>query len=189
MEGVAEPLGRMVEAAYHLSKSARALTASMVAGGEKPAVISALLKYRTHRRRAQAVNDAMDIHGGRAICDGPRTIVLAAYQTHPGGITVEGANILTRTLITFAQGALRAIPISIKEVEAAQNRDEDAGLQRSSTRRSRAMSASCCAISSARFLHASPSACSPSRRTARHSWRIGTGRPHRAARNFALVAD
>lgn len=128
MEGIEEPLIRMVEAAY-VNEAARAVTASMVARGEKPSVISAVMKYYTTERMRQSVNDAMDIHGGRAICDGPSNYLQSAYQMVPVGITVEGANILTRTLITFAQGALRAHPYLFKEVQAAQNPDSRAGLE------------------------------------------------------------
>ncbi|MGD9503108.1 MAG: acyl-CoA dehydrogenase, partial [Methyloceanibacter sp.] len=106
MEGVEEPLARMVEAAYAL-EAARAVTAAMVSAGEKPAVISALLKYVSTERMRQSVNDALDIHGGRGICDGPSNYLQGAYQMAPVTITVEGAIILTRTLIAFAQGAVR----------------------------------------------------------------------------------
>ncbi len=127
MEGIEEPLVRIVETAY-VNEAARGVTAAMVSRGEKPAVISALMKYQTTERMRRSVNDAMDIHGGRAICDGPSNYLQAAYQMVPVGITVEGANILTRTLITFAQGALRAHPYLYKEVQAAQNPDARAGL-------------------------------------------------------------
>ncbi len=109
MEGVAEPLSRMVRSAYTF-EAARGLTASMVDEGQKPAVISALLKYRTTEAMRDRVNDALDIHGGRAVQDGPSNYLFSGYMTTPVAITVEGANILTRTLITFAQGALRAHP-------------------------------------------------------------------------------
>ncbi len=127
MEGIEEPLARIVETAY-VNEAARAVTAAMVARGEKPSVISALMKYQTTERMRRTVNDAMDIHGGRAICDGPTNYLQAAYQTVPVGITVEGANILTRTLITFAQGALRSHPFLYKEVQAAQDTDKARGL-------------------------------------------------------------
>ena len=127
MEGVEEALGRIIETAYS-SEAARAVTASMVSRGEKPSVISAMMKYQTTERLRRAVNDAMDIHGGRAICDGPTNYLQSAYQMVPVGITVEGANILTRTLITFAQGALRSHPFLYKEVQAAQNPDPRRGL-------------------------------------------------------------
>ena len=104
------------------------MTAAMVSRGEKPSVISALMKYQTTERMRRAVNDSMDIHGGRAICDGPANYLQSAYQMVPVGITVEGANILTRTLITFAQGALRAHPYLYKEVQAVQDPDSERGL-------------------------------------------------------------
>jgi acyl-CoA dehydrogenase len=76
----------------------------------------------------QSVNDALDIHGGKGICDGPSNYMQAAYQMVPVGITVEGANILTRTLITFAQGALRSHPYLFTEIEALQDEDREQGL-------------------------------------------------------------
>ena len=127
MEGVEEPLVRIIETAY-VNEAARAMTAAMVSRGEKPAVISALMKYQTTEKMRRAVNDAMDIHGGRAICDGPNNYLQSAYQMVPVGITVEGANILTRTLITFAQGALRSHPYLYKEVQAATDPDRARGL-------------------------------------------------------------
>ncbi len=127
MEGVAEPLSRMVRSAYTF-EAARGLTASMVDEGQKPAVISALLKYRTTEAMRDRVNDALDIHGGRAVQDGPSNYLFSGYMTTPVAITVEGANILTRTLITFAQGALRAHPYLYTEIESAQNPDKKAGL-------------------------------------------------------------
>ena len=127
MEGIEEPLARLVEGAY-VNEAARAATAAMVSRGEKPAVISALMKYNATERLRQAVNDAMDIHGGRGICDGPSNYLQSAYQMVPVGITVEGANILTRSLITFSQGALRSHPYLYKQVQAAQNEDAAAGL-------------------------------------------------------------
>ncbi len=122
MEGVQEPLARMAEAAY-ITESGRAVTASMVAAGAKPAVISALLKYQATQWMRQSVNDAMDIHGGRAVCDGPKNYLIGAYSALPVSITVEGANILTRTLIVFAQGALRSHPYLYDEVQSAQDRN------------------------------------------------------------------
>ncbi|HEX2447515.1 MAG TPA: acyl-CoA dehydrogenase [Methyloceanibacter sp.] len=128
MEGVEEPLARLIENAYEL-EAARAVTASMVSAGEKPAVISALLKYVATDRMRQSVNDALDIHGGKGICDGPSNYIQGAYQMVPVGITVEGANILTRTLITFAQGALRSHPYLFTEIEALQDQDRERGLE------------------------------------------------------------
>jgi acyl-CoA dehydrogenase len=127
MEGIEEPLARMVEAAY-VNEAARAVTAAMVSRGEKPSVISALMKYQTTEKLRRSVNDAFDIHGGRAICDGPANYLMSAYLMVPVGITVEGANILTRTLITFAQGALRSHPYLYKEVQALQDTDREQGI-------------------------------------------------------------
>jgi len=126
MAGLEEPLARMAENAYVI-EAARAVTASMVSRGDKPAVLSALMKYQTTERMRQSVNDAMDLHGGKGICDGPSNYLQSAYQMVPVGITVEGANILTRTLITFTQGALRAHPYLYKEIQAAQADDRAAG--------------------------------------------------------------
>ena len=127
MEGVEEPLVRIIETAY-VNEAARGMTAAMVSRGERPSVISALMKYQTTEKMRRSVNDAMDIHGGRAICDGPSNYLQSAYQMVPVGITVEGANILTRTLITFAQGALRSHPYLYKEVQAASDIDKARGL-------------------------------------------------------------
>jgi len=127
MEGVAEPLSRLVRSAYTY-EAARGLTASMVDEGQKPAVVSALLKYRTTEAMRDRVNDALDIHGGRAVQDGPSNYLFSGYMTTPVAITVEGANILTRSLITFAQGALRAHPYLYTEIEAAQDPDRERGV-------------------------------------------------------------
>jgi acyl-CoA dehydrogenase len=127
MEGVAEPLSRLVRSAYTF-EAARGLTASMVDEGQKPAVISALLKYRTTEAMRDRVNDALDIHGGRAVQDGPSNYLFSGYMTTPVAITVEGANILTRSLITFAQGALRAHPYLYAEIEAVQNPNRREGI-------------------------------------------------------------
>ncbi len=126
MEGVAEPISRMVTSAYAY-EAARGLTATMVDQGQRPAVLSALLKYRTTEAMRLAINDAMDIHGGRAVQDGPSNYLFAAYATTPVAITVEGANILTRSLITFAQGALRAHPWLYAEIAAANEPDARKG--------------------------------------------------------------
>ncbi len=128
MEGVAEPIARMVKSAY-MFEGARALTASMVDEGQKPAVISALLKYQTTEAMRSRYDDAMDVHGGRAVQDGPSNYLFSGYQTTPVAITVEGANILTRTLITFAQGALRAHPYLYSEISAAQMENRREGIK------------------------------------------------------------
>lgn len=127
MEGVAGPLSEMVRSAYTF-EAARSLTAAMVDEGQKPAVISALLKYRTTEAMRDQVDNAMDIHGGRAVQDGPSNYLFSGYANTPVAITVEGANILTRSLITFAQGALRAHPYLYAEIAAAQSEDRKAGV-------------------------------------------------------------
>jgi acyl-CoA dehydrogenase len=129
MEGIEEPLARMIENAY-ACEAARGVTAAMVSRGERPSVLSALMKYQTTERMRQSVNDAFDVHGGRAICDGPSNYLQSAYQMVPVGITVEGANILTRTLITFAQGALRSHPYLFDEIHAAQDLDSERGQEK-----------------------------------------------------------
>ena len=128
MEGLEEPLARMIETAY-VNEAGRAVTAAMVSRGEKPSVISAIMKYQSTDRLRRSVNDAMDLHGGRAICDGPSNYLQSAYQMVPVGITVEGANILTRSLITFAQGALRSHPFLYREIQACQDPDTKRGLR------------------------------------------------------------
>ncbi|MCP8884745.1 acyl-CoA dehydrogenase [Devosia sp. XJ19-1] len=127
MEGVAEPLGEMVKRAY-MYEATRRLTASMVDEGQRPAVIAGLLKYTTTEAMRDSMDDAFDIQGGRAIQDGPANYLFGAYQALPVAITVEGANILTRTLMTFAQGVLRAHPYLLREIQAVQNKDRRAGL-------------------------------------------------------------
>jgi acyl-CoA dehydrogenase len=97
----------------------RVMTAGAVDLGEKPAVLSAIAKYHMTERARQSVNDAMDIVGGKGICLGPNNWVGRGYQMTPIAITVEGANILTRTLIIFGQGAIRCHPYVLREMRAA----------------------------------------------------------------------
>jgi acyl-CoA dehydrogenase len=126
MEGIAEKLAEMVETAYTL-EAARAVTSAMVSQGAKPAVISGLMKYQCTERMRRSLDAALDIHAGKGICDGPHNYLQAAYQISPVSITVEGANILSRSLIVFAQGSLRSHPYLYSEVQAAQNPDRNAG--------------------------------------------------------------
>ena len=112
------PLARIGGYAYGL-EAARRLTAASLDKGEQPSVLSAILKYHATERMRTALNDALDIHGGRAICDGPRNYLFGVYMSVPVAITVEGANILTRSLIIFGQGAIRCHPYLLKEMEAA----------------------------------------------------------------------
>jgi acyl-CoA dehydrogenase len=127
MEALEEPLARMIETAY-VGEAARAATAAMVSRGEKPAVIAALMKYQTTERLRTAVNDAMDLHAGRAACDGPANYLQSAYQIVPGAIAAEGANIVTRTLITFTQAAMLSHPYLRREMDACQDADAARGL-------------------------------------------------------------
>ncbi len=118
LEGVEEALGRIAANCY-MMEGVRVMTAGAVDLGEKPAVISAIAKYHMTERARLCVNDAMDIHGGKGICLGPNNWVGRGYQVMPVGITVEGANILTRTLIIFGQGAIRCHPYVLREMRAA----------------------------------------------------------------------
>ena len=118
LEGVEEALGRIAANAY-MMEATRVMTAGAVDQGEKPSVISAIAKYHMTEGARACVNDAMDIHGGKGICLGPNNWVGRGYQVLPVGITVEGANILTRTLIIFGQGAIRCHPYVLREMRAA----------------------------------------------------------------------
>jgi acyl-CoA dehydrogenase len=118
LEGVEEALGRIAAHTYMMDAT-RVMTAGAVDLGEKPAVLSAIAKYHMTERARLCVNDAMDIHGGKGICLGPNNWVGRGYQMTPIAITVEGANILTRTLIIFGQGAIRAHPYVLREMRAA----------------------------------------------------------------------
>ncbi len=121
-EGVEEALARMGGNLYMMD-AARVMTAGAVDLGEKPSVISAIVKYHLTERGRTVVNDAMDIHGGKGICLGPNNISGRAYQQIPVAITVEGANILTRSLIIFGQGAIRCHPYVLKEMQATRDTD------------------------------------------------------------------
>jgi acyl-CoA dehydrogenase len=127
-EGVEAPLARIAASAYVLD-AARRLTAATLDHGEQPSVLSAILKYHATERMRTALNDAMDIHGGRAICDGPRNYLFGTYMSVPVAITVEGANILTRSLMIFGQGAIRCHPHLLKEMEAANLPGKDESLK------------------------------------------------------------
>jgi len=118
LEGVEEALGRIAANAY-MMEAVRVMTAGAVDSGEKPAVVSAIAKYHMTERARKAVDDAMDIHGGKGICLGPNNWIGRGYQVTPVAITVEGANILTRSLIIFGQGAIRCHPYVLREMRAA----------------------------------------------------------------------
>ncbi|GKS68769.1 acyl-CoA dehydrogenase [Nitrosomonas sp. PY1] len=121
-EGVEEALARIGGNTYMMD-AARVMTVSSIDLGEKPSVASAIVKYHLTERGRQAVSDAMDIHGGKGICIGPRNYIGRTYQQVPVSITVEGANILTRSMIIFGQGAMRCHPFLLKEVHAAYDSD------------------------------------------------------------------
>jgi len=125
LEGVEEALGRIAANTYMMDAT-RIMTAGAVDLGEKPAVISAIAKYHMTERARHIVNDAMDIHGGKGICLGTNNWVGRGYQVLPVGITVEGANILTRTLIIFGQGAIRCHPYVLREMRAAKEMQGEA---------------------------------------------------------------
>ncbi len=127
-EGVEEALTRIGGLTY-MMEAGRRLTASAIDHGEKPSVVTAILKYHNTEGMRQVINDAMDIHGGRGICIGPSNYLARVYQSIPISITVEGANILTRSLIIFGQGAMRCHPHLIEEVNAASNPNQEAGLE------------------------------------------------------------
>jgi acyl-CoA dehydrogenase len=117
-EGIEEPLARIGGHTY-LMDACRTITAGALDMGEKPSVLSAISKYHMTERMRIVINDAMDIHGGKGICLGPNNYLGRAYQMIPVAITVEGANILTRSLIIFGQGAIRCHPWVLKEMKAA----------------------------------------------------------------------
>ncbi len=121
-EGVDEAMGRIGGNTYMID-AARCMTAGAVDLGEKPSVISAIVKYHATERGRQVVNDSMDVHGGKGICLGPSNYLGRSYQQVPIGITVEGANILTRTMMIFGQGAIRCHPYVLKEIAAAAESD------------------------------------------------------------------
>ena len=127
-EGVEEALARIAGNAYSGSALAEA-TAAAVDRGEKPAVATAIAKYHCTEKGREAVRDVMDVIGGKGIILGPRNFAGRNWQAAPISITVEGANILTRCLMIFGQGAIRCHPWVLKEIQAAGNPDTEAGLR------------------------------------------------------------
>src|SRR5688572_17968896 len=117
-EGVEEPLARIGGNTYMMDATRR-MTMVALDSGEKPSVISAICKYHMTERMRSIINDAMDIHGGKGIMMGPNNYLGFAYGNVPIAITVEGANILTRSMIIFGQGAIRCHPFVLKEIKAA----------------------------------------------------------------------
>jgi acyl-CoA dehydrogenase len=126
-EGIEEPLARIAGTAYLLD-AARRLTCAALNQGHHPAVISGIMKLHATERMRIVIDDAMDIHGGKAVIDGPQNYLGNLYRSVPVGITVEGANILTRNLIVFGQGAIRAHPHLLDEMNALGESDRAKGL-------------------------------------------------------------
>lgn len=127
-EGVEEALARIAGLTYQMD-AARLLTLAALEQGERPAVASAIVKYHLTEKYRRVINDAMDIEGGRGICLGPRNLLGRAYQAIPVAITVEGANILTRSMIIFGQGAIRCHPWVLKEFHAVHHPEPGQGLR------------------------------------------------------------
>jgi len=127
-EGIEEALAPIAANSYMLD-AARHLTTSLVDHGQKPAVISAILKYHATSRMRESINLAMDIHGGKGISDGPNNYLINAYYSLPVSITVEGANILTRSMIIFGQGAIRCHPYLQSIIRAAHDDNAEQGLE------------------------------------------------------------
>ena len=123
-EGIQEPLARIGGNAW-LMDSARILTANAVDLGEKPSVLSAILKYHLTERGRACVTDAMDVHGGKGIIMGPNNYLGRLWLSAPISITVEGANILSRNLMIFGQGAIRCHPFVLREMELVHEPDRD----------------------------------------------------------------
>ncbi|KTD16999.1 acyl-CoA dehydrogenase [Legionella jordanis] len=121
-EGIEEPLARIAGNAY-LINAGLTMTAAAIDHGAKPSVAGAILKYHSTERARRVGLDAMDIHGGKGICLGPNNYLGRSFQNTPIGITVEGANILTRSLIIFGQGAIRCHPYVYQELESVRTND------------------------------------------------------------------
>ena len=128
MEGIEEMLGRIGGNAY-LMDAVTSFSTKGVDLGEKPSVISAICKYHLTEKMRQVVNDAMDVHGGKGIMLGQNNYLGRAYQGAPIAITVEGANILTRNMMIYGQGAMRCHPYVLTELLAANNPDADESLK------------------------------------------------------------
>ncbi|MCY7387070.1 MAG: acyl-CoA dehydrogenase [Burkholderiales bacterium] len=181
-EGIEEPLARIGGYTY-LMDACRTVTAGALDMGEKPSVLGAISKFHMTERMRIVLNDAMDVHGGKGICMGPNNYLGAAYQSVPIAITVEGANILTRSLMIFGQGAIRCHPWVLKEMHAAQEdsveKFDDAFWSHIAFTLSNAARAMWTGISGARGLSAP--ACDDTKRYYQQLTRFSTA--------FALLAD
>ena len=127
MEGIEEPLARIGANAY-LMDAVTTMSTGAIDLGEKPSVISAIAKYHLTEKMRSSIIDAMDIDGGKGICMGPNNYLARGYQGAPIAVTVEGANILTRSMIIYGQGAIRCHPYVLAELAAANNSDHDQAL-------------------------------------------------------------
>ncbi|NNE22950.1 MAG: acyl-CoA dehydrogenase, partial [Rhizobiales bacterium] len=127
-EGIQEVTARIAGDTYTMD-AARRLTLQALDMGEKPAVISAIMKYHATEAMRQTLNDAMDVHSGKAVIDGPKNYLSSAYRAVPIAITVEGANIMTRSLMIYGQGSIRCHPYIQDEIAIAQNEDRDQALE------------------------------------------------------------
>ncbi len=125
-EGIEEPLARIAGKTYTLD-AMRTASARMVDRGERPTIISAIAKYHATEKMRSVIDDAMDIHGGKGICNGPNNYLAEVYKSIPVAITVEGANIMTRNLIIFGQGGVRAHEYLLDIVRATENPDKEQG--------------------------------------------------------------
>lgn len=126
--GIEEALTRMATNIYAM-EATRVFTVSTLDQGARPAVASAIAKYHTTEMARRTIIDAMDVNGGKGICMGPKNYLAQGYIELPVSITVEGANILTRSMIIFGQGAIRCHPYVLTEMMAATNTDRAVGLQ------------------------------------------------------------
>lgn len=122
-EGIAERLARMANNLY-ITNALRLFTVTAIDRGDKPSIPSAISKYHTTERCREIAMDAMDVHGGKGICMGPRNYLARSYQGGPISVTVEGANILARNMIIFGQGAIRCHPYILDGLHAANIRDQ-----------------------------------------------------------------
>jgi len=127
-ESIQKPIAQLTELVYK-AEAGRSVTAALIDSGVRPLAVSGIMKYQLTEYGRQATDYALDVHAGRAICDGPSNYLLSAYNAVPIGITVEGANIVTRSVITFAQGALQSHPYLRKEIESRQMDDKEQGLR------------------------------------------------------------
>ncbi len=127
-QAIQERLGRIAATAYLLD-AARRFTCAGIDAGHKPAVVTAIMKEQATERLRIVANDALDVHGGKGVQEGPHNYLGSLYRSLPIGITVEGANIVTRSLIQFGQGAIRSHPYLLKEMAALEESDRARGLE------------------------------------------------------------